>query len=197
MLLSDAGGGPTPTLTPTPLAADPGGGAAVTTAAASVAPVPGASGSTAPASDPPVTVSVVPDLLARQPRLATMTIHRYPLRNCYVPPRSPQYPTVSICSPPDRTVNVVLINKSQSRTRKSDDPLPQGSGAAATVERMRAPSVHSRRGVTLGGRFYGAVTYSGRLPALRVERLTQAGGDVTVLVPSGSAALVTVPPATG
>ena len=28
------------------------------------------------------------------PRLRYLTIHRYPLRNCFVAPDSPQYPTV-------------------------------------------------------------------------------------------------------
>lgn len=40
-------------------------------------------------------VNTVADLLRRTPRISTMTVHRYPLRNCYVPPSSPQYPTVS------------------------------------------------------------------------------------------------------
>ncbi|MFL5865065.1 MAG: hypothetical protein ACJ780_30595, partial [Solirubrobacteraceae bacterium] len=31
-------------------------------------------------------VNIVSDLLRRQPRLSLMTVHRYPLRNCYVPP---------------------------------------------------------------------------------------------------------------
>ncbi len=40
-------------------------------------------------------VNRVSDLLRRTPRLTTMTVHRYPLRNCYVAPSSPQYPTVA------------------------------------------------------------------------------------------------------
>jgi Glycosyl hydrolase family 79 C-terminal beta domain len=40
-------------------------------------------------------VNMVPDLLRRQARLSIMTVHRYPLRNCYVPPKSPQYPTIA------------------------------------------------------------------------------------------------------
>jgi hypothetical protein len=39
-------------------------------------------------------VKTMPDFLARDPRVQIMTIHRYPLRNCFVPPSSPQYPTV-------------------------------------------------------------------------------------------------------
>ena len=37
----------------------------------------------------------IPGLLRSQPRLTTLTIHRYPLRNCYVPPSSVQYPTIT------------------------------------------------------------------------------------------------------
>jgi hypothetical protein len=40
-------------------------------------------------------VQAMPGFLRREPRLASMTVHRYPLRNCYVPPSSPQYPTVA------------------------------------------------------------------------------------------------------
>ena len=34
----------------------------------------------------------------------TMTVHRYPLRNCYVPPSSPQYPTIAHLLSPYSTV---------------------------------------------------------------------------------------------
>jgi hypothetical protein len=40
-------------------------------------------------------VDTMADFLRGDPRVRTMTVHRYPLRNCYVPPTSPQYPTVS------------------------------------------------------------------------------------------------------
>ncbi len=40
-------------------------------------------------------VKTMPDFLRRDPRLQIMTVHRYPLRNCYVPPTSAQYPTVA------------------------------------------------------------------------------------------------------
>jgi hypothetical protein len=39
-------------------------------------------------------VGSIPELLARQPRIRIMTVHRYPLRNCYESSRSPQYPTI-------------------------------------------------------------------------------------------------------
>jgi hypothetical protein len=40
-------------------------------------------------------VNSVADLLRREPRLSLMTVHRYPLRNCFVPPSSPQYPSIA------------------------------------------------------------------------------------------------------
>jgi hypothetical protein len=40
-------------------------------------------------------VNSMPDLLRRDRRLQIMTVHRYPLRNCYVPPSSLQFPTVA------------------------------------------------------------------------------------------------------
>jgi hypothetical protein len=51
-------------------------------------------------------VNTVSDLLRRQPRLATMTVHRYPLRSCYVPPSSPQYPTIAHLLAPYATVTL-------------------------------------------------------------------------------------------
>lgn len=38
------------------------------------------------------------DFLRRDPRVRTLTVHRYPLRNCYVPPTSPQYRRWRTCS---------------------------------------------------------------------------------------------------
>jgi hypothetical protein len=51
-------------------------------------------------------VQTMPDFLARDPRVQIMTIHRYPLRNCYVPPSSPQYPTVDHLLSPYATVDL-------------------------------------------------------------------------------------------
>lgn len=47
-----------------------------------------------PIADPGSWIGSMPGFLRSQPRLGTMTVHRYPLRNCYVGPRSRQYPTV-------------------------------------------------------------------------------------------------------
>jgi Glycosyl hydrolase family 79 C-terminal beta domain len=40
-------------------------------------------------------VQEMPEFLRGDPRVRLMTVHRYPLRDCYVPPSSPQYATVS------------------------------------------------------------------------------------------------------
>jgi hypothetical protein len=268
-------------------------------------------------------VHVLGDFLRRLPRVSTMTVHRYPLRSCYVPPRSPQYPsiehllssyaTVSLASSlkpwlkiaaaahrplrvdelnsvacrgkagvsdtfasalwatdalftlaragvagvnlhtlpgaayqlfqfsqqgstwsgavspvyyglelfaqaapagsrlleltrhgpdtglsawatraRDRTVRVVLINKSTSQNRTVKIREPAGSRAGATVERLLAPSVTATHGVTLGGHSYGASTTTGRLPGPEVAALTARHGTVTLSVPRGSAAMVTL-----
>ena len=271
-------------------------------------------------------MNTVADLLRRTPRISTMTIHRYPLRNCYVPPSSPQYPTVAhllsgyatveladslkrwidiahaqhrrlrvdelnsvacrgkagvsdtfasalwatdalfslaragvdgvdMHTLPDAAyelfafsrhdgrwqaqvrpvyyglqlfaqaapagarllsvsrrgadsglsvwatragraghdrVRIVVINKSQAKRKTVTLRLPRGSGATATVERMLAPSAHANRGVTLGGRSYGASTETGELAAPGVARVRATGGRITLSMPRTSAALVTV-----
>jgi hypothetical protein len=271
-------------------------------------------------------VNTVADLLRRTPRISTMTVHRYPLRNCYVPPRSPQYPTVShllssyatvtladslkrwidiahaqhrqlrldelnsvACrgkagvsdtfasalwatdalfslaragvdgvnlhtlpdtayelfafsqrdgrwqaqvrpvyyglqlfaqaapagarllavsrhgadgglsvwatrsgAGDDRRLRVVVINKSQTKRKTVSLRLPPGSGPTATAEWMLASSARATRGVTLGGRTYGAATVTGQLGAPGVARVRATGGRVTLSMPRASAALVTV-----
>jgi hypothetical protein len=86
---------------------------------------------------------------------------------------------------------VVLINKSQSRNRTVAVRIPRSAGTTGTVERMLAPSVHSRGGVTLGGRTYGAQTYTGSLSPLQTQPLTGGAGTYVVKLPRGSAALLT------
>lgn len=40
-------------------------------------------------------IRAVPGFLRGDAQVSTLTVHRYPLRNCYVPPSSPQYPTIA------------------------------------------------------------------------------------------------------
>ena len=267
----------------------------------------------------------MPDFLARDPRVQTMTVHRYPLRNCYVGPSSQQYPSVahllspyatadlaagvhrwvaiahrhrrrlrvdelnsvacrgragvsdtfasslwatdalfsllnagvdgvnlhtlpksayqlfhfrdvaghwsgavapvyyglqlfSEAAPPgsrllrltgvrssivsvwatrgtDGVDRVVLIDKHQRRPETITVRPPAHSAGEATLERMRAPSVHARSGVTLAGRTYGAHTATGRLAAAITEPVSpDAHGGYTVTLPAGSAALLTFRP---
>jgi hypothetical protein len=268
-------------------------------------------------------VNVVSDLLRRQPRLTTMTVHRYPLRNCYVPPSSPQFPTIAhllssyatvtladslkrwvavahgqgrqlrldelnsvacrgkagvsdtfasalwvtdalfslaragvdgvnlhtlpdsayelfafsqeggrwqaqvrpifyglqlfaqaappgarllsvsrrgadtglsvwATQAPDRRLRIVVINKSPTQGKTVTVTLPTGAGRTATIERMLAPGVAAKSGVTLGARSYGAETRTGQLPPAEVAPATAARGRLTLSVPRASAALVTV-----
>jgi hypothetical protein len=92
---------------------------------------------------------------------------------------------------PDGRRRVVLINKSETQARTVKLALADGSGAPAAVERLQAPSVYSRTGITLGAASYGNQTYTGQLPAPRTQSLTPSGGTYTVSIPRGSAALVT------
>jgi hypothetical protein len=48
-----------------------------------------------PKPDPGTWIGSIGKLLRAHPALSTLTVHRYPLRNCYVAPSSPQYPTVA------------------------------------------------------------------------------------------------------
>ncbi len=48
-----------------------------------------------PTAGPGSWVNTLPGFLSQERRVQIMTVHRYPLRNCFVPPSSPQYPTVS------------------------------------------------------------------------------------------------------
>jgi hypothetical protein len=92
---------------------------------------------------------------------------------------------------PDQRLRVVLINKSQSHNRTVAVRIPRAAGTTGTVERMLAPSVNSGRNVTLGGRTYGAQTYTGSLPSLATQPLTGGAGTYVVKLPRGSAALLT------
>jgi len=291
-------------------------------AAAPSLPLAGPALAVGPTAGPGSWVQTIPDFLARQPRVQVMTVHRYPLRNCFVPPSSPQYPTidhllssyaslgladslrrwlaiahahrrplrvdelnsvacrgksgvsdtfasslwvvdalfalarlgvdgVNVHTLPgsayapfafdrsegrwraqvkplyyglqlfasaapagsrllkltgvaasldlsvwatrglDHRVRVVLINRSRLSSSTITLRPPRGTGGQATVERMQAPSVGSRGGVTIGGRTYGAQTYTGTLRPLEVTRLTGRNGAYAVVVPRASAELLT------
>jgi hypothetical protein len=94
---------------------------------------------------------------------------------------------------PAGTRRVVIVNKDAHRAHKVVLRVP-GAGAGGRVERLVAPSVTATGGVTFAGQGYRPQTTDGRLRGRHVaEPLVRKSGAFRVLVPAGSAALVTVP----
>jgi hypothetical protein len=99
---------------------------------------------------------------------------------------------------PDGTVHVVLINEDTARSRTIAVRIP-GADGTATLERLEAPGVSARTGVTLGGQTYGADTTTGA-PAggSTVASVAQTRRGYVVKLPRASAAMLTLaapPPA--
>jgi len=91
------------------------------------------------------------------------------------------------------TRRVVVVNKDAKRPHKVVLRVP-GAGARARVARLLAPWVGATRGVTFAGQGYVQQTPDGRLRGRHVEeRVVRRSGAFRVLLPAGSAALVTVP----
>jgi hypothetical protein len=91
----------------------------------------------------------------------------------------------------DGQIRLVLINPSAS----ADETVAlnaSGRRAAATVERLLAPSLTATSGVSLGGQSFGANTDSGQLSP-RASSVAPRRGSYVVVVPAASAALVTLP----
>jgi hypothetical protein len=91
---------------------------------------------------------------------------------------------------PDGRVRLVVINVGAT-TDETIEVNASGRGAA-TVERLRAPSLFARSGVTLGGQSFGAQTTSGQLSP-RATTVFAQRGEYVVVAPAASAALVTLP----
>jgi hypothetical protein len=94
---------------------------------------------------------------------------------------------------PAGTRRIVILNKDRKRARKVVLRVP-GGGGSGRVERLLAPGVGATRGVTLAGQAYKQQTPDGVLRGKRVsEHVKRQTGAFRVLVPAGSAALLTVP----
>ncbi|MGZ6588707.1 MAG: hypothetical protein ACXVHX_31035 [Solirubrobacteraceae bacterium] len=87
----------------------------------------------------------------------------------------------------DTHISVLLLNKGSRPARVALRGLP---GRMALVTRLSAPSIGSRAGVTLGGRWIGTDgRWHGRTTATRARA---QGGAYQILVPGFSATLVTL-----
>ena len=99
----------------------------------------------------------------------------------------------------DRTApsHVVLINDYTAQSRTVDVRIA-GAQGAATLERLRAPGIHSLTGVTIGGQSFGTATDTGLLSGPSATVLVEpAHGAYVVRLPPASAATLTLSPASG
>lgn len=92
---------------------------------------------------------------------------------------------------PGGQVRAVIDNESRSRSETVGLRPPAGTAGTATVLWMRAPSVYSKRGETIGGAAFDPKT--GTLDGPQVMRLVPDHGRYALAVPAGSAALVSFP----
>ncbi len=85
----------------------------------------------------------------------------------------------------------VLINKDPTNPYQVQLQVAGRSGPGK-LERLEAPSLASRGGVTLGGRTFGGETATGSLPTPSTETVTPVNGTYSITMPPGSAALLTL-----
>ncbi|MGE5617535.1 MAG: glycosyl hydrolase family 79 C-terminal domain-containing protein [Candidatus Woesearchaeota archaeon] len=90
-----------------------------------------------------------------------------------------------------RTVRAVLINKDPANSYRVRLQVTGHSGRGK-LERLLAPSVDARGGVTLGGRTFGGETRTGVLRAPRTQAVSPRRGTYTITLPPASAALLTL-----
>lgn len=100
--------------------------------------------------------------------------------------------TVWATRAPDGRVRVVLINRSRRRWVTTAVRAP-GSAATAVAERLRAPRLGARAGITIGGQSFGATTTSGTLTGpVRRAPLPAIQHRFVVRLPPASATLLSV-----
>jgi len=93
---------------------------------------------------------------------------------------------------PDGTIHVVLINDYTAQSRTVTVHIA-GASAAATLERLRAPGVTARTGVTLGGQGFGTATTTGLLSGRSaITSADPVNGAYAVRLPQASAAMLTL-----
>jgi Glycosyl hydrolase family 79 C-terminal beta domain len=93
---------------------------------------------------------------------------------------------------PDGNVRVVLINTSTARTQLVALRAPLAAGSAA-LERLTAPDLTAKSGVTLGGQSFGSPTDTGLLAGTpQPISVARASGEYLVRLPAASAAMLTL-----
>jgi hypothetical protein len=93
---------------------------------------------------------------------------------------------------PDGRIRVALINEATRHSQVARLRILSTGGQAA-LQRLQAPRVGSKSGVTWGGQSFGQSTATGTLAgAPRTTSLTPTGGIYTVKLPATSAALLTL-----
>jgi hypothetical protein len=94
----------------------------------------------------------------------------------------------------DGTTRVVLINDYTAQSRTIDVRIA-GAQGAATLERLRAPTVGAQTGVTIGGQGFGNTTTTGLLAGpSAVASVNPSNGGYMVQLPQASAAMLTLSP---
>jgi Glycosyl hydrolase family 79 C-terminal beta domain len=94
---------------------------------------------------------------------------------------------------PNGQVRVVLINEASRRSWLVRVRIPSGHGTA-TLERLEAPSIGAKSGVSLAGQSFGRSTYTGVLAGSPSTTTVAPSRDVyAVKVPAASAAMLTLP----
>ena len=96
-------------------------------------------------------------------------------------------------SAPDGTVHVVLINEDTAGSHTVTLHIA-GPRGAATLERLQAPGISARTGVTLGGQSFGTATTTGTLAGhAALAMVPPTNGAYVVKIPRASAAMLTIP----
>jgi hypothetical protein len=90
---------------------------------------------------------------------------------------------------PNGSLRVLLINDlTHARTFAL---RIRGATGRGSIERLEAPNLADKKGVTLGGQSLGGVTATGVLPPPIPESIGRTGSRYVVKLPAGSATLVT------
>ncbi len=92
---------------------------------------------------------------------------------------------------PDGTLSTTIINEDPSDDADVTLALPNSDSAPLTEETLTAPSLSSTTGVELGGASFAEPTTTGLLAAPQTSSLAPVNGSYSLVVPAGSAVLLT------